>query len=259
MSSRPKTGSDSDRDSFPSRTSSQTSTRSSGVVKGAGNAQDARVIDLVLGDDGRNRPAKWGFRAPGRNVGGSSKDPVARQTRPLAATALPAVFLVLFGSCPWLAAVVIKVARGSVGRSSPGSDTVGAGLRSARRPVATVLCDLGYPWPGGSTGSGRSPRSLVLSPTWDSRPGPAGAATGGRRGRLADAQAKGRSGGPINGLTGITLPFTAPGGRDRPGIRGPAVPGAHGGRALRSIDRSQMKWRWTSGRRRPGPSSLVIC
>jgi ABC-type molybdate transport system substrate-binding protein len=35
------------------------------VVKGAGNAQGGQdFIDLVLGDDGQNELAKWGFRAP---------------------------------------------------------------------------------------------------------------------------------------------------------------------------------------------------
>ncbi len=147
-----------------------------------------------------------------RNAGGSSKDLAARQTRPPAAIALPAVFAVLFLILP-LAAVVIRLPWGSVGEILTRSDTVEAlALSLGTASVATVLCVIfGVPLAWWLDWLGRSPRSLVyrLTRTLVLVPLVLPPVVGGVA-LLMLLGRKGVIGGPINDLTGITLPFTTP-------------------------------------------------
>ena len=147
-----------------------------------------------------------------RNAGGSSKDLAARQTRPPAAIAMPAVFAVLFLILP-LAAVVIRLPWGSVGEILTRSDTVEAlALSLGTASVATVLCVIfGVPLAWWLDWLGRSPRSLVyrLTRTLVLVPLVLPPVVGGVA-LLMLLGRKGVIGGPINDLTGITLPFTTP-------------------------------------------------
>jgi molybdate transport system permease protein len=145
-------------------------------------------------------------------AGEPPKDLAARQTRPPAALALPAVFAVLFLVLP-LVAVLIKLPWGSLGEILTRSDTVQAlGLSLGTAAIATVLCILfGVPLAWWLDWLSRSPRglayrltrALVLVPLV-LPPVVGGVALLMLLGR------KGVIGGPINDLTGFTLPFTTP-------------------------------------------------